>query len=215
MQSLGQNLRDIRNHHGLTEEEVAIETCISINTIRALEADDYTGFDSPVYAKSFLKTYSRYLGVDISEALAKFEQFGASDEEQIFKPNREQLEDTARPDATKSSRSPLILAPVLVLIFGFVCFSLFSLITGGSLPFGPKADNVAAEPKPAAAGISTTEEKKDISEKELPTDLLVPANVSDTEDIPEAERGVFLDEFGSTDTVYLRVSKSDSVQVLP
>ena len=48
-----------------------METCIPLGIIRSLEADDYSAFDSAIYAKNFLKTYSRYLDLNINQLLGQ------------------------------------------------------------------------------------------------------------------------------------------------
>ena len=70
--SIGERLRDERKKQGLSIEDVAHSTRIHANTVVGLEADDYSGFASTTYAKSFLKKYANHLGVDASDALAQF-----------------------------------------------------------------------------------------------------------------------------------------------
>ena len=149
MATPGQRLLEVRQRGGLTVEQVSAETRISAGIIRALEADDYGGFDSAIYAKSFLNTYSKFLGLNFSGVLVKFDEV-TPNSQTFFKRNRLQLENTARPEVVQRSRSPLFLAPVLVGILAFLCYSLFMLFTGGALPFAP-SDKPAKEPGPAAA----------------------------------------------------------------
>lgn len=70
--SIGERLRDERKKQGQSIEDVAHATRIHSNTVLGLEADDYSGFASTTYAKSFLKKYAGHLGVDASDALAQF-----------------------------------------------------------------------------------------------------------------------------------------------
>ena len=65
--TIGQTLRAAREARGLTLQDVAHETRIPANRILQLEGDNFAGFGSMAYAKSFLKSYSRYLGVDARE----------------------------------------------------------------------------------------------------------------------------------------------------
>lgn len=67
--SFGQILRAAREAKSLTLLDVAHRTRIPPNRLQQLEEDNYAAFGSMAYAKSFLKTYSRYLGVDASETL--------------------------------------------------------------------------------------------------------------------------------------------------
>ncbi|NNE90784.1 MAG: hypothetical protein HKN23_03985 [Verrucomicrobiales bacterium] len=75
--TIGQQLRDARVEKGLSVEDVAHQTRIHANSIRALEEDDYSGFASITYAKSFLQLYSRHLGVDATEAISVFKESGS------------------------------------------------------------------------------------------------------------------------------------------
>ena len=70
--TIGQQLRAARKDKGLSIEDLAHETRIHSNFVRALESDDYSGFASITYAKSFLQLYSRHLNIDASEALSVF-----------------------------------------------------------------------------------------------------------------------------------------------
>lgn len=65
--TIGQTLRAAREARGLTLQDVAHETRIPATRILQLEGDNFAGFGSMAYAKSFLKSYSRYLGVDARE----------------------------------------------------------------------------------------------------------------------------------------------------
>ncbi len=72
-QTIGQLLQKEREQRGLTIADVAHDTRIHANTIRGLEADDYSVFSSTTYARSFLQLYSRHLGVDADESLHDFD----------------------------------------------------------------------------------------------------------------------------------------------
>ena len=212
MASLGNRLQQARLQQSLTEEQVSQDTCISLANIRSLESDDYTNFASPVYAKSFIKTYSSYLNLDVSEILVKFDELRSGDET-VFEKNCSKLKDTERPAETIKSRSPLILAPVLVIIALFLCISLFSILTGRQLPFGPGGgdDTTAGEPsKPAAAKIPVISVDKD---KEEPTEI-IPVRISEDSD-QAADGGPYVDDFHAANgTTYLRVGSPNTV-VLP
>jgi cytoskeletal protein RodZ len=71
--TIGTRLRAARESKGMSIEDAAFETRIHAPYLRGLENDDYSGFASAIYAKSFLSLYSRYLGVDADEALRFFE----------------------------------------------------------------------------------------------------------------------------------------------
>ncbi len=60
----GAVLAERRGERGLTIEQVASATRIRAEYLRALEADKPERFPAPVYAKGYLRTYARYLGLD-------------------------------------------------------------------------------------------------------------------------------------------------------
>lgn len=68
-QTIGQTLQKKRQERGLSIADVAHDTRIHSDTIRGLEADDYSVFASTTYARSFLLLYSRHLEVDADDAL--------------------------------------------------------------------------------------------------------------------------------------------------
>jgi len=61
---IGEQLRQAREKAGLTREDVVFQTRLPRSAIEALESEDFSSFVSPVYAKSFLAQYSKFLNVD-------------------------------------------------------------------------------------------------------------------------------------------------------
>ena len=70
--SIGRKLLVVRKSRGLSLEDVAFHTRIPVARLREMENDDLSNFASITYARSFLRLYSRYLDVDISEHLDEF-----------------------------------------------------------------------------------------------------------------------------------------------
>jgi cytoskeletal protein RodZ len=60
----GEILRTTRESRKLSVEQVNRETKISVQTIRALEEDDFGAFPSETYVKGFVRTYADFLGLD-------------------------------------------------------------------------------------------------------------------------------------------------------
>lgn len=75
-QSIGKQLMAARTARGLSVEDVAFKTHIPAARVSELENDDFSNFANLTYAKGFLKIYSNYLDIDLSEYL---EQFSTSD----------------------------------------------------------------------------------------------------------------------------------------
>lgn len=62
--TIGEILRAAREDKQLTIEQVNRETKISVQTIGALEDDDFGAFPSETYLKGFLRTYADFLGLE-------------------------------------------------------------------------------------------------------------------------------------------------------
>jgi cytoskeletal protein RodZ len=72
MGELGSLLTRAREARGLTLEDAERDTRISRRYLQALESEQFEVIPAPVYARGFLRSYSQYLGLDPSEALAMF-----------------------------------------------------------------------------------------------------------------------------------------------
>jgi cytoskeletal protein RodZ len=73
VESVGKKLQQARLAKRLEIEDVAELTKIRPGRIIDLEADEYSHFANPTYAKSFLAKYARFLGLEIQDALDKFQ----------------------------------------------------------------------------------------------------------------------------------------------
>jgi len=74
--SLGEILREARLRKKLTTSEVAAATRMKMQTVDALEREDFSRMPAPIYCKGFIKLYAEYMGVDpdplISEYVSRF-----------------------------------------------------------------------------------------------------------------------------------------------
>jgi hypothetical protein len=64
MKTVGKQLQEARLAKNWTPELAARETKIKVDRLRDLETDDYSHFTSPTYARGFVRTYARSLGLD-------------------------------------------------------------------------------------------------------------------------------------------------------
>ena len=72
MAELGNTLSRARRARGITIEDAERDTHVSRRYLNALEVEDFAIFPAPVYARGFLRTYSRYLGLNPEELLRVF-----------------------------------------------------------------------------------------------------------------------------------------------
>src|SRR5688500_15129375 len=78
MGELSLNLSQTRQARGLTLDDAERSTRIAKNFLIALEDHNYSIFPAPVYARGFLRSYCRYLGIDPEPQLAELPQGWAS-----------------------------------------------------------------------------------------------------------------------------------------
>jgi cytoskeletal protein RodZ len=72
MAELGNTLSRARRARGITLEDAERDTHVSRRYLQALEVEDFAVFPAPVYARGFLRTYSRYLGLNPEELIRVF-----------------------------------------------------------------------------------------------------------------------------------------------
>ncbi|MES2466520.1 MAG: helix-turn-helix domain-containing protein [Verrucomicrobiota bacterium] len=73
MYSVGHQLMKARQARNLAIEDVAFETRIPHQRLSEMENDDLSNFANLTYAKGFLKLYSKYLDLDLSDYLDEFD----------------------------------------------------------------------------------------------------------------------------------------------
>ena len=72
MATLGQILKEAREKKGVTASQAAAATRMKIQTIEALERDDFSRIAAPMYAKGFIKLYAEYLGLDATPLIREY-----------------------------------------------------------------------------------------------------------------------------------------------
>ena len=77
MESLGRYFQECRTQRGMSLEEVSARTRIRLQTLQALERDDYPSLPVEVTVKGFVRAYARCLGLDEHEVLERYQRFAA------------------------------------------------------------------------------------------------------------------------------------------
>jgi len=85
--SLGEFLRQARQKHGVTLEQIASATKINIKTLHALESDQYQYLPAKPFIRGFIISYSRFIGLDPKAVLSEFSSY--IEERQKERPNRD------------------------------------------------------------------------------------------------------------------------------
>ncbi|SBS28843.1 Cytoskeleton protein RodZ [Marinomonas aquimarina] len=113
---IGQTLRAKRLSLALDERQVATELKLSIDSVYALENGAFERFRSATFARGYLKSYCRLLGLDHHQVLAAF------DEQQSVKESHLRPVDNVQ--AQSSGRDPIfvIVSAIIIAIIAFVVF---------------------------------------------------------------------------------------------
>jgi cytoskeleton protein RodZ len=158
VETVGRKLQKERVARKLKIEEVADATKIRPERIIDLEADEYGHFANLAYAKSFLATYAKFLGVDIQEELNHFQVSPSISLRDYHYPAPSAPKSILRPRefSAKGFRVPPLVVALLVLIlligvplFSYMAINISRLRNGGS-EGRPSVDQAAADtPTPA------------------------------------------------------------------
>ena len=73
MGSFGENLRREREMRGVTLEEISSATKISVRFLQSIEQENFDALPGGIFARSFIRTYVRYLGLDEDRILAEYQ----------------------------------------------------------------------------------------------------------------------------------------------
>jgi cytoskeleton protein RodZ len=131
MSSVGESLRRERLRKELSLEQISRETKISPRQLEAIEKDQFELLPGGVFAKSFVRQYARFLGMDETELAAEVERvihpggdvpaFTIAPPEPAFKvPRVSEWEGSGRP------RSSILPALALVVAVVLVCSAVYA-----------------------------------------------------------------------------------------
>ena len=123
MKSVGQQLQEARQAKNWTPELAARETKIKVERVRDLEADDYSHFSSPTYARGFVRTYARALGLDEYRLLRQLDNKLPEDDNASF------AQDNGLPYVPETSKPAMHVSSAprtgLYIVLGLGCAVVF------------------------------------------------------------------------------------------
>lgn len=216
MKSVGKQLEEARLAKTWTPELAARETKIKVDRILDLEADDYGHFSSPTYARGFVRTYARALGLDEYRLLRQLDNKLPEDDNATFvqEAGLPYVPETSQMvHASSSHRTGLYifvgLALAVLLVSAFVVFQAYR---AGELPryFANGPDNILpatntapgadAETPPHALPVDPNDTSH--APKALPVDLsqLSPGNANSAPAAPAATNTVAAAPSSSSDS---------------
>lgn len=123
-QRIGAIIRAARENAGYSLEQVSRDTRVHLSHLRAIEEMTPNLLGAPVYAKGYIKSYARFLGMDEQNTLDRYLAECA-----ILKDPEKQ--DIAQPASSKSRKLPVAVPMLGILIVGLVgAAAVFFLANG-------------------------------------------------------------------------------------
>ena len=110
MASTGSHLRELRERHGVSLEELAHATRIGQRFLEALETDDFATLPAGPFAKGFIRSYCQALNEPSGEALALYTT--------AISASAPRHESAAPPPRAKRSLAPVFVSLALLVVLG-------------------------------------------------------------------------------------------------
>ncbi|MDH3769434.1 MAG: DUF4115 domain-containing protein [Nitrospirota bacterium] len=173
MEPLGEYLKQAREKKGLSLEQIASQTRIQEHHLQALESEDFANLPAKVFAKGFVRSYAKALGLDEEEALQCFLETSGTfyDQSQPEQPQPHvQVKLEAAP--RQSINWNLVVAALVVIAAGAVWYGL---------PKQQETPIALSEPE-ISSPVETTQEP--IAPLSDPQESLVP--IKPVESVPQS-----------------------------
>ncbi|MCG3176123.1 MAG: hypothetical protein MOGMAGMI_01063 [Candidatus Omnitrophica bacterium] len=84
MSTIGGQLKEAREKKSLTHEEVHAKIKIHPRVLQLMEEDKFEKLPSPLFAKSFLRSYADFLQIDADQVVSNYEKQGRREPEQVL-----------------------------------------------------------------------------------------------------------------------------------
>ena len=151
MESIGEFFRQVRETKGLTIDEVASKTRIRTDFVKALEDGNFAKLPDQVFARGFVRSYARSLGLDEDDAIHRFAQSaGAYYDKQVERERLKvrQAEEERKRKANRKAVAIAIGIAILTLIFLLSREQSSLLVRRSSSDLPPSASKRTAPPIP-------------------------------------------------------------------
>lgn len=120
MESVGEFFRQVRETKGLTVDEVASKTRIRTDFVKALEEGNFAKLPDQVFARGFVRSYARSLGLDEEDAIHRFVQSAGAFYDKQGERERlrqRQVEEERRRKANRKAVGIAITVAIATLVF--------------------------------------------------------------------------------------------------
>jgi cytoskeleton protein RodZ len=153
MASLGQQLKQSREEKGISLQEIAESTHISIRFLQAIENDAYDVLPGGVFNRAFVRKFARQVGFDEEQAVNLYQEQW---QEQGGEPERGYqlgIDDT---EFRQGSGNGLLLSFVALIVLGSLAYAAYQYFTPAVSDAGGGAMAGLNTPTPAPSVITPT-----------------------------------------------------------
>ena len=119
MESVGEFFKQVRETKGLTVDDVASKTRIRPDYVKALEEGNFAKLPDQVFARGFVRSYARSLGLDEEDAMHRFVQSAGAFYDKQDERERLRLKQ-AEDERRKKANRKVVVAAVGVALLGLV-----------------------------------------------------------------------------------------------
>ena len=123
MESIGEFFKQVRETKGLTIDEVAAKTRIRTDFVKALEDGNFAKLPDQVFARGFVRSYARSLGLDEEDAIHRFVQSAGAFYDKQIERERLKLRQAEEERKRQSNRKAVAVA------IGIAIFTLIFLLS--------------------------------------------------------------------------------------
>ncbi len=188
MESIGDFFKQVRETKGLTVDEVASKTRIRADFVKALEEGNFAKLPDQVFARGFVRSYARSLGLDEEDAIHRFIQsagafYEKQDERERLKVRQAQEE--RKRQANRKAVAIAIGIAILTLVFLLSREQSSLLVKKSTSESSSKRSAQTSQempevPRPAAESASSSSKAKPVEATPQPASKpdLSPSRVS-------------------------------------
>jgi hypothetical protein len=156
MTGIGPALRQARRSLNKSIEEASRDTRIRPEYLRALEAESFRTVGEKVYVRSFLRSYSSYLGLDSDKVVAAYARFSPAPPEQPQPPVPASVQEKGLRVLHRRGNWKLAVALAVLLIGVFGAVGLLSRSSPVPPAGSPGAKAAATAPSPLSSYVTVS-----------------------------------------------------------
>ncbi len=162
MDSIGDFFKQVRETKGLTVEEVASKTRIRTDFVKALEEGNFAKLPDQVFARGFVRSYARSLGLDEEDAIHRFIQSAGAFYEKQDERERLKVRQAEEERKRRANRKAVAIA------IGIAILTLVILLSREQSSLLVRRTSQSEPPTTAGKRMAPPESGKEAAKSDLP-----------------------------------------------